>query len=367
MNKESYLKKFHELSFNSIKNGLGIITKINVDFDNIYSKIGKINYVSNKKIFTIEEISKENNFMKKIRNLLENPLLENKLDYLHMALRDIKILIIDENGEYLINREILGNQYSHLIIYVTENIDATIFITTRGYENKDESYALNNNSELIFTDFLDVYVDNNSNIRLVELRDINRFIYSRKNVEVNKNSNIYWTNIEGPSKMNISSLNSRIYGENSGSILNTLLLSENSEYNFFTRTDHYSVNTKSLMQARAIIKNSKAILRGLVYINENANNSNGYQKNEIILLDNNSRAVSIPDLEIHNNEVKCTHGSTITRIDGEKVFYVQSRGLTKEDSEKLLLKGFYEKALLEIPNGLKENVSSEIEKILYKQ
>lgn len=361
MNRETYLKKFHELTFDNIKNGLGIVTKINIDFNKIYSKIGKINYVSNKKLLNIEQTPQNKDFMNKVLNFLENPLLENKLDYLHAALRDIKLLIIDENGEYIVNREILDNQYSHLIIYVMENVDATVFITT-----KEHNDNINNNSDLIFTDFLDVYVDNNSSIHLVELRNINRFIYSRKSIEVNKNSNIYWTNIEGPSKMNISNLNSKIYGENSGSILNTLVLSENSEYNIFTRTDHYSVNTKSLMQSRAIVKNSKIILRGLVYINKNANNSNGYQKNEMLLLDNNSRAVSIPDLEIHNNDVNCTHGSTITRIDNEKIFYIQSRGLSKEDSEKILLKGFYEKLLSEIPNGLRETVSSEIEKILYR-
>ena len=147
--------------------------------------------------------------------------------------------------------------------------------------------------------------------------------------------------------------------------MNNIVLSRNSEYNIFTRSDHNAKNTKSLMQCRNIMHNSKAIMRGLVYIHENASNSNGYQKNEMLMLDNTSRAISIPDLEIHNDDVKCTHGSSISRPDAEKLFYIQSRGLSNEESEKLLIKGFYETLLSEVPNGLKVNVSDEIEHILY--
>jgi len=106
-------------------------------------------------------------------------------------------------------------------------------------------------------------------------------------------------------------------------------------------------------------------MRGMIYIGENASNSNGYQKNEMLMLDNTSRAISIPDLEIHNDEVRCTHGSSISRPDAEKIFYMQSRGLNHKESERLLVKGFYEVLLSEIPIGLKDNVSSEIEQILY--
>ncbi len=363
MNREIYLKKFHELKFENIKNGLGIGTRVNIDLDSHYATTGSIDYSSNKDLVDEDKMKElPEDMLSKTRHIIDNPLVENKIDYMHAALRNIKILTIDESGEYIINRRVVGNQYMHLIIHVKEDVNATIYVNT-----KSEKYPGDKVS--VTTEFLDVVIKDNSNVHLIDLRDYGSkyFVYSRKNVSLEDNSHLYWTNVEGPAKLNITELHSTINGKNSGSIMNVVVLSDDSEYNMFTRTDHNAKDTKSLMHVRNIMRNSKAIMRGLVYINENANNSNGYQKTEMLMLDNGSRAISIPDLEIHNDEVRCTHGSSITKIDSEKLFYLQSRGLSDAESEKLLIKGFYETLLSEVPNGLKENVSDEIEHILYPE
>jgi Fe-S cluster assembly scaffold protein SufB len=375
MNRENYLKKFHELKFESIRNGLGIGTRININLDEQYTKTGTMNYSSNKIIMgedAIKELPQD--IFIRTQHIIDNPTIENKIDYMHAALRVIKILTIEEDGEYIIERNITGNQYTHLIIHVKENINATIYINTSAENKKsnDNKNDVNNSDDkigktLIATEFLDIIIKENSVVHLIDLRNYGTdyFIYSRKKAHLGVNSNIHWTNIEGPAKLNITELYSAINGKNSGSIMNTLVLSKNSEYNIFTRTDHNAKDTKSLMQVRNIMNNSKAIMRGLVYIHEDATNSNGYQKTEMLMLDNTSRAISIPDLEIHNDDVKCTHGSSITRPDSEKIFYLQCRGLNSVDSEKLLIKGFYETLLSGVPNGLRDNVSGEIENILY--
>ncbi|GIU68831.1 MAG: hypothetical protein KatS3mg002_0067 [Candidatus Woesearchaeota archaeon] len=365
--RERYLKKFHELKLNNISGGLGIVTRTDwLDLDDLYAKKGSVDYVSNEDLFdedSIKDLSK--NISNEIIKIIENPVLENKVDYLHAALRTIKLLIIEKSGEYIIDKRFIGNQYSHLFVYIYENVDATIYITARSNDSSNNIHESIN----ISTDFLDVIVSDNSRVNIVDLRNYNKnyFLYSRKKILIKNNADLKYTNVEGPSKLNLSETHSIIKGENSGSIMNTILLSRDSEYNFFTRTDHHSKNTKSLMQCRAALINSKVILRGLVYIGSNAFNSNGYQKNDLLVLDENSRAISIPDLKINNNEVRCTHGSSVSKIDKEKVFYLQSRGLSISDSEKLLVKGFYEKITSEVPNGLRDAVLKEIEEIFYER
>lgn len=363
MNREIYLKKFHELKFENIKNGLGIGTRINIDLDNAYNIIGHTDYSSNKELIDEDSIRDlDQNVKLKVQHIIDDPKIDNKIDYMHAALRAIKILIIEEDGEYLINKTISGNQYTHLIIYVKEGTNATIYMAAK------TAIGENLPKVPVTTDFLDILLDGDSRLHFIDLRDYSGyFVYSRKNASIGASSNLYWTNIEGSCKLNITNMHSIIDGHNSGSIMNTIVLAKDSEYNIFTRTDHNAKDTKSLMQVRNIMRNSKAIMRGLVYINENASNSNGYQKTEMLMLDNDSRAISIPDLEIHNDEVRCTHGSSISRPDSEKLFYIQSRGLDAEESEKLVVKGFYEMLLSEVPNGLKNNVSDEIEKILYRE
>ncbi|MGV8150332.1 MAG: SufB/SufD family protein [Candidatus Woesearchaeota archaeon] len=357
MNKESYLKKFHELKIENIRSGLGIGTRIDwIDLDSEYKKSGNTVYETNAVLLEESDDSIIHDI--EIKKIIDAPVLENKFDYLHNAMRIIKILSVEEDGVFELTRKIVGNQYNHLIIRVAENINATIYINTS---------SINNLS--IATEFLDIVIGDNSNVSIVDVRNYGNqyFVYSRKNAYIKNNSELKWTNVEGPSKLNITQFHSIINGHNSGSIMNVLVLSRRSEYNIFTRTDHNFANTKSLMQTRNIMDHSKAIMRGLVYINKDANNSNGYQKSEMMMLDNFSHAISIPDLEIHNDEVKCTHGSSITRPDPEKLFYLQSRGLDDSESRRLLIKGFYDCMLSQIPNGLKDVVSADIEKIVFDE
>jgi Fe-S cluster assembly protein SufD len=227
--------------------------------------------------------------------------------------------------------------------------------------------ALNNLS--VATEFLDIIIEDNSTLKIIDSRNYGNeyLVYSKKNAFLGNNSNIRWTNIEGPAKLNLTSLSSMLNGHNSGSIMNNLVLARNSEYNIFTKTAHNMKDTKSLMLSRAIMNRSKAIMRGLVYIHENADNSNGYQKTDMMMLDNESQAISMPDLEIHNNDVKCTHGSTISRPDDEKIFYLKSRGLDDSESEKIIVQGFYEKTIENVPEELKDDIRQYIEEILYLQ
>ncbi len=64
--------------------------------------------------------------------------------------------------------------------------------------------------------------------------------------------------------------------------------------------------------------------------------------------------------EIHNNNVKCSHGSAITRLDEEKIFYLESRGIDKTDAETLLIEGFYDIILTNIiDEKLREAIRKE--------
>jgi Fe-S cluster assembly protein SufD len=143
--------------------------------------------------------------------------------------------------------------------------------------------------------------------------------------------------------------------------MNNIVCGKNSEYYIYNISEHTGKNTQSLILNKEVLHNSKAIVKGLVKINPDANSSSGYQKSDALILDDASRAISVPDLEIHNHDVKCTHGSTITKLDKEKIFYLQSRGILKDDAEKLLVDGFYEQILSKITSEeLRNQIREEI-------
>ena len=93
---------------------------------------------------------------------------------------------------------------------------------------------------------------------------------------------------------------------------------------------------------------------------ENAENSDGYQKEEVLLLSEEAEADSIPNLEIHNENVKCSHGASIGSIDKDKLFYLMSRGLSKETSIKLVVEGFFDSLLVKVNPIVKEMVMNKL-------
>lgn len=85
---------------------------------------------------------------------------------------------------------------------------------------------------------------------------------------------------------------------------------------------------------------SKLIYQGLIRIEEGAQQSHAYQKNQNLVLSSDVFVDSRPFLEILANDVFCTHGSTTGKLNKEQLFYAQSRGLNKEQSKQLLVDGF---------------------------
>ena len=123
---------------------------------------------------------------------------------------------------------------------------------------------------------------------------------------------------------------------------------------------HNSPHTYSNMITKGVLfDESKAVYRGLIKINKNANNSNGYQKEDSLLLGNKTESDSIPKLEIDNNEVRCTHSSSVSQIDEDKMFYVMSRGLNEKEARITIVKGFLQEVIDKVNFGELDKLISE--------
>jgi Fe-S cluster assembly protein SufB/Fe-S cluster assembly protein SufD len=80
----------------------------------------------------------------------------------------------------------------------------------------------------------------------------------------------------------------------------------------------------------------------MIRIKEHASKSNSFLSGRSILLDKGAKSDSIPGLEIFTNDVKATHSASIAQIDEEQIFYLQTRCLTREESERIIVEGFLE-------------------------
>jgi len=86
--------------------------------------------------------------------------------------------------------------------------------------------------------------------------------------------------------------------------------------------------------------NATGVFNGKIFVNQIAQKTNAYQSNKNILLSGSASVNTKPQLEIFADDVKCSHGCTIGRLDEEGLFYLQSRGIPEKTAQSLLLHGF---------------------------
>ncbi len=112
-------------------------------------------------------------------------------------------------------------------------------------------------------------------------------------------------------------------------------------YNQYTLQHHAADHAHSdLLFKGALRDGSRAVYSGLIRVDEGAQKTDAYQTNRNLLLDSDSDAVSIPQLEIGANDVRCSHGSTTSPVPEDQRFYLTSRGLAPEVAEHVLVTGF---------------------------
>jgi Fe-S cluster assembly protein SufD len=113
-----------------------------------------------------------------------------------------------------------------------------------------------------------------------------------------------------------------------------------------TFQEHIAPNTESDFAFKgALRENASAVWRGMIRVEEKAQKTNAYQENRNLLLSDTAHADSIPGLEIMANDVRCTHGATLGRVNREELFYLMARGLSRAEAERLIVRGFFQDVL----------------------
>ena len=113
------------------------------------------------------------------------------------------------------------------------------------------------------------------------------------------------------------------------------------EYLFKEILEHSIPNTSKRLNIRAIVQNGANLhINALIHIHPQAKNADSFLDIRVLILDEKSRADVRPQLEIETNSVKASHAATVSPIDPDQLFYLQSRGLNYAQAQKLIVAGF---------------------------
>jgi len=129
------------------------------------------------------------------------------------------------------------------------------------------------------------------------------------------------------------------------------------QYDHHTVHHHQAPHTHSDLKFKvAIREKAQSAYTGLIRIDEDAPNCEAYQENRNLLLSSDARAESIPELEILNKEVRCSHGATVGKIEPEEIFYLESRGIGREEAVRLIVGGFVAPIADRVPEVARERL-----------
>jgi Fe-S cluster assembly protein SufD len=121
-------------------------------------------------------------------------------------------------------------------------------------------------------------------------------------------------------------------------------------YDHRTLQDHAAPHgTSDLLYKGALRDRSRAVYSGWIKVRPGAQKTDAMQTNRNIVLSEGSRADSIPNLEIEADDVKCGHAASVGPVSEDELFYLQSRGIPREEAERLIVKGFFQEVLDRIP------------------
>lgn len=286
---------------------------------------------------------------------------EDKFSSLHGAFFNDGILIrITENSENKtpieINLDIVAkSRIDHILIIAEKNSKAKIIDTSMSDTNGNVTGFRNQIVEII--------VEENAKVEYISIQNFGKNVYnfSRKRARVERDGFMQWIDCCIGGKFTQSLIKTFLNGENAESKSLGVIYGDKSQcFDINSETIHTASRSRSDMLTRIVLnENSKAVYRGLIKVNPKAVKCEGYQKDDTILLSDQAEADAVPNLQIENNDVKCTHGATISQIDDAKLFYMMSRGIDEKSAKKIIVEGFFDPIMLKIED---DSLKTEIQK-----
>ena len=203
----------------------------------------------------------------------------------------------------------------------------------------------------------------NSNISVVNLTTSDSTSLIAMENSVNTNSNIVTNYVDLRGKLRISNYYSDLNKEKSSSAFNTIYIGNNDErldMNYYVKNNNKKTISNMLFQG-ALLDNSYKSLKGTIDFIKGSSKSKGEENENCILLSDKCKSRSLPMLLCHEEDVMGAHGMSSGKIDVEKLFYLMSKGISEEDTKKLIIKSNFK---IVLDNILDDSIKTEIEEII---
>jgi Fe-S cluster assembly protein SufD len=245
--------------------------------------------------------------------------------------------------------------FPHLSIRVGENAEGRVVVVYRSAPG----------AELLMIPEIDLEVGTGGNLRFLSIQNIDHaasvVVHQRMTLGRDATGRIGEVGLGG----DFGRLDLMVDLEGDGCSAETVGLyfgegSQTMDYRVVIR--HSGRNTSSdVFLKGAVEDDAQSVFTGLLRIEKEAKRTSTFETNRNLVLSENAKAHSVPNLEILCDDVMCGHGSSVGPLEREHLYYLQSRGLTRPRAERLLIRGFFQEVIDRLPiPGLAGPISDEV-------
>ena len=196
---------------------------------------------------------------------------------------------------------------------------------------------------------VELFVEQAAKLEYVSLQDLSQetWHFASHHARVERDAELDWVAGGFGSKKGKTRIQNDLNGEGATSRVTGAYFADGTQHlDFDTFQEHIAPNCESDFAFKGALRDhATAVWRGMIRVEPNAQKTNAYQECRNLMLSPTTHAVPIPGLEILANDVRCTHAATVGRVDREDLFYLQSRGLSRQEAERLIVRGFFQEIL----------------------
>ena len=234
--------------------------------------------------------------------------------------------------------------FNHTLIVVEEGAEAFLVDAYSSPSLEGQAFA---------SGVVELIVRADATLRYVQVQDWGRNVWNfmTERAVLGDRSTLNSLHVTLGSRFSKSSIGAHLRGKNSlAEMLGIYFGDEDQFFDHHTWQLHESPLATSDLEFKGALKGSaRSVYSGLIKVYEGAQKTDAYQQNRNLVLSRTARADSIPNLEIGANDVRCTHGATISQVEEEHLFYLQARGVPRSEAQKLIVEGFFRPVIDRIP------------------
>ncbi|REK27619.1 MAG: Fe-S cluster assembly protein SufD [Planctomycetota bacterium] len=237
-----------------------------------------------------------------------------------------------------------GVELGHTLVVLEEGASATLLA---------ESASLDPEAAGLHCGAIELLVGPRATLRYVNLQNWGTGVwhFAHQKALVDQDANLQWTIGVLGSRLAKVNQHVALVGTGARAQVNGVMFSEGRQHLSYHTLQHHEAPhcTSDLLYKGALQDDSRIVWRGMIKVDPGAQKTDGYQRNDSLILNREARADSIPGLEIEADDVRCTHGATTGRVDDEQIFYCRTRGMTRNEAVRMIVAGFFQQVSDRIP------------------